>query len=154
MDATSLSTDDEGVDGLRNLITDKSENLRQVQEVCKNLQQREEQRRLQREHHNAGVSRTSAGTRVKQGDLVLVKEADSALHNDCVYVKLTLDRWTGPWTVTAVITPGLCYRATLQGRRERVRRAAASYIKPYNLRPSSLRHDFGDEYSHFAWGPD
>ena len=60
----------------------------------------------------------------------------------------------GPWTVTAVITPGLCYRVTLQGRRERVRRAAASHIKPYYLRPPSLRHDFGDEYAHFAWGPD
>ena len=91
---------------------------------------------------------------MKQGDLVLVKEADSALHNDCVHVKLTHDRWTGPWTVTAVITPGLCYRVTLQGRRERVRRAAASHIKPYHLRPPSLRHDFGDEYAHFAWGPD
>ena len=41
-----------------------------------------------------------------------------------------------------------------QGETERVRRAAASHIKPYYLRPSSLRHDFGDEYAHFAWGPD
>ena len=48
----------------------------------------------------------------------------------------------------------MCYRVTLQGRHERVRRAAASHIKPYHLRPSSLRHDFGDEYAHFAWGPD
>ena len=85
---------------------------------------------------------------------MLVKEADSALHNDCVHTKLTHDRWTGPWTVTAVITPGLCYRVTLQGRRERVRRAAASHIKPYHLRPQSLHHDFGDEYAHFTWGPD
>ena len=82
-----------------------------------------------------------------------MKEADSALHNDCVHVKLTHERWTGPWTVTAVITPGLCYRVTLQERRERVRRAAASHIKPYHLRPPSLRHGFGDEYAHFAWGP-
>ena len=91
---------------------------------------------------------------MKQGDLGLVKEADSALHNDCVHVKLTHDRWTGPWTVTAVITPGLCYRVSLEGRRERVRRAAASHIKPDHLRPPPLRHDFGDEYAHFAWGPD
>ena len=86
--------------------------------------------------------------------MVMVKEAGPALHNDCVHVKLTHERWTGPWTVTAVITPGLCYRATLQGRRERVRRAAASHIKPHHLRPPVLRHDFGDEYAHFAWGPD
>ena len=91
---------------------------------------------------------------MKQGDLVLVKEADSALHNDCVHVKLIHDRWTRPWTVTAVITPGLCYRVALQERRERVLRAAASHIKPYHLRPPSLRHDFGDGYAHFAWGPD
>ena len=87
---------------------------------------------------------------MNQGELVKVKEADLALHNDCVHVKLTHERWTGPWTVTAVTTPGLCYRVTLQGRRDRVRRAAASHIKPYHLRPLSLRHDFGDEYAHFA----
>ena len=148
MDATSPSPDDEGMDGLHNLIADKSENLRQVQEVCKDLQHRHEHRRLRRENQNAGIRFTSTGTRVKQGDLVLVKEADSAL----AYVKLTHDRWTGPWTVTGVITPGLCYRVT--GRRERVRRVAASNMKPYYLRPPSLRHDFGDEYAHFAWGPD
>ena len=110
MGATSLSPDDEGMDRLHSLIADKSENLRQVQEVRKDLQHRHEQRRLRREHH---IRRTSTGTRVKQGDLVLVKEPDSTLHNDCVHVKLTHDRWTGPWTVTAVITPGLCYRVTL-----------------------------------------
>ena len=73
---------------------------------------------------------------------------------DDVNRQLTHDRWTGPWTVTAVITPGLCYRVTLQGRRERVRRAAASHIKPYHMRPPSQRHKFGDEYAHYAWGPD
>ena len=45
-----------------------------------------QQRRLRREHHNAGIKPTSTGTRVKQVDLVLVKKADSALHNDCVHV--------------------------------------------------------------------
>ena len=152
MDATSPSPDNEGTEGLHNLIADKSENLRQVQEVRKDVQHRHEQRRRRREHQNAGIRRTSTGTRVKPGDLVLVKEADSALHND--HTKLTHARWTGSWIVTAVITPGLCYRITLQGRRERVRRAAASHIKPYYLRPLSLRHDFGDEYAHFAWRAD
>ena len=139
---------------LYNLIADKSENLRQVQEVSKDLQHRHEQRRLRREDHNAGIRRTSTGTRVKRGDLVLVKEADSTLHNDCVHVKLTHERWTKPWIITSMITPGLCYRVTFPGRRERVWRAAASHIKPYPLRPPPLRHDFGDEYAHFAWGHD
>ena len=150
MDATSPSPDNEGMEGFHDLIADKSKNLRQVQDVHKDLQHRHEQRRLRRKYQNAGIRRTSTGTRVKQGDLVLVKEAGSELHNDFVHVKLIHNRWTRPWTDTAVITPGLCYRVTLQGRRERVRRAAASHIKPYRLRPPSLRHDFGDEYAHFA----
>ena len=149
MNATSPSPDDEGMDGPHSFITDKSQNLCQVQKVWKNLQYRHEQRRLRREHQNAGIRRTSTGARVKQDDLVLVKQADSALHNDCAHVKLTHGRWTGPWTVTSVITPGLCYRVIFQGRWERVRRAAASHIKPH-LRPSSLHHHFGDEYAHFA----
>ena len=91
MDATPLSPDDEGMEGLQNLTADKSEDLRQVQKVRKDLQHRHEQRPLRREHQNAGIIRTSTGTRVKQGDLVLVKEAGSALHNDCVHVKLTHD---------------------------------------------------------------
>ena len=153
VDATSPSPDNEGMDGLHNLIVDKSVNLRQVEGLCKHLHHRHEQRRLRLEHHNRGIKRTSTGTRVKQGNLVWVKEADSALHNDCVKVKLIHDRWTGPWTVKAVITPGLCYRVTLQGRREKVRQAAASHTKPYHLRPPSQRHEFGDEYAHFAWGP-
>ena len=153
MDATSPSPDNEGMEGFHDLIADKSKNLRQVQDVHKDLQHRHEQRRLRRKYQNAGIRRTSTGTRVKQGDLVLVKEAGSELHNDFVHVKLIHNRWTRPWTDTAVITPGLCYRVTLQGRRERVWRAAASHIKPYRLRPPSLRHDFGDEYAHFAWGP-
>ena len=121
---------------------------------AKTYSTRHEQRRIRREQQNAGIRRTSTGTRLKQGDLVLVKDADSALHNNCVHVKLTHERWTGPWIVTSVITPGLCYRVTLQGRRERVRRATDSHIKPYHLRPPLLRHGFGDEYAHFAEGPD
>ena len=67
--ATSPSPDEEGMDGLYNLIDDKSENLRQLQKVRKDLQHRHVQRRLQREHHNAGIIRTSNGTRSKQGGL-------------------------------------------------------------------------------------
>ena len=67
-------------------------------------------------------------------------------------MKLTHDRWTGSWTITAVVTPGLCYRVTLQERRDRARRVASSHIKLYHLRPQSLRHIVGDEY--FTWGPD
>ena len=84
MDATTPSPDDEGMEGLHNLIVDKSEPLRQVQEVRNDLQYRHGQTRLRREHQTAGIIRTSTGTRVKQGDLVLWKEADAALHGNCV----------------------------------------------------------------------
>ena len=72
MDAFLPSPDDEGMDGLHNFFADKSKNLRQVKKVCKDLQHRHEQRRLRREHHNAGIRRTSIKTRVKQGDLVAI----------------------------------------------------------------------------------
>ena len=150
MDATSPSPDDEGMDRLRNRIANKSENLRQVQKFARTYNTA-----MSRDASDESITtQGSAAPRVKQGELVMVKEADLVLHNDCVHVKLTHERWTGPRTVTAVITPGLCYRATLKGRRERVRRATASHIKPHNLRPPVLRHNFGDEYAHFAWGPD
>ena len=92
MDATLRSPGDESIDGLHNLIAGKREKLCQVQEVRKDLQHRHEQRRLRRERLNAGTRRTSTGTRMERGDLILVKEADSALHNDCVHTKLTHDR--------------------------------------------------------------
>ena len=81
MDATSPNPGGDGMERLHNLIADKSEALRQVQEVRKDLQYRHEHRRLRREHQNAGIGRTSTETRVKQGDFVLVKEADSSSHN-------------------------------------------------------------------------
>ena len=113
IDATSPSPDNEGMVGLHNLIADQSESLRLIRALRKDLQNRHEQRHRRRERENARIRRTSTGTRTKPGDLVLVKESGSALYNDCVHPKLTHDRWTGPWTVTAVITPGLCYRVTL-----------------------------------------
>ena len=154
MDARILSLDVEGLGRLRNPIADQSKALCQMQDVHKDLQHRHEQRRLRREHQNDGIKRTSTGTRVKQGHLVLAKEAGFILHTEDVHVKLTHDRWTGPWTVTAVITPRLFYRVTLQGRRERVRRATTSHVKPYHTRPQSRRHDFSDEYAYCAWGPE
>ena len=78
MDATTPSPDDEGMEILHNLIADKGKTLRQLQNVCNDLQHRYEQRRLRRKHQNAEIRGTFTGTRVKQGYLVLVKEAGSA----------------------------------------------------------------------------
>ena len=137
-----------------NLVVDRLEALREVQKLRDDRQRLHDLRQQDRSSRNSRLSRTSAGARVKQGDMVLVREADSTFRSDGVNQKLAPEIWTGPWTVTAVITPGLCFRVVLNGRQERVRRAAASHIKPYHVRPPRLRHDFGDEYAHFAWGPD
>ena len=85
---------------------------------------------------------------------MLVHESDSTLGNEGVHRKLVHEKWTGPWTVTAVITPGLCYQVVLNGRQIRERKTSASHLKPYHVRPVGIRHDFGDEYSHFAWEAD
>ena len=73
VDAITPSPDDEGMEELHNLVADKSEALRQFYDVRNGLQHRHEQRRLRRGHQKAGIRRTSTGTRVEQGALVLVK---------------------------------------------------------------------------------
>ena len=76
------------------------------------------QRRHTRSHRNAMIRRISNGTRVKPGDLVLVREAESVLHRGDIHSKMAPKRWAGLWTVIAIITPGLCYRVTLNGRQK------------------------------------
>lgn len=56
--------------------------------------------------------------------------------------------------VSAEITPSLCYHVVLNGRQVMERRAAAPNIKPFHVSPPGLRHDFGNEYAHFAWDAD
>ena len=42
----------------------------------------------------------------------------------------------------------------MSGRQIRERKAAASHLKPYHVKPTGLCHEFGDEYAHFAWKAD
>ena len=84
----------------------------------------------------------------------MVQEADSTLWHEGVHRKLVHEKWAGPWKVSAVITPGLCYHVVLNGSQVRERWAAAFYIKPFHFRPPGLRHDFGNQYAHFAWDAD
>ena len=83
-----------------------------------------------------------------------MRESDSTLGNEGVHRKLVHEKWTGPWKVTASIASGLCYQVVMNGRQIRERRAAASHLKPYNVRPTGFCHEFGDEYAHFAWEAD
>ena len=118
------------------------------------LLKRHEIRQYQRSRRNVGIQRASAGTKVKRDDLVMVQEANSTLWHGRVHRKLVHVKWTGAWEFSAIITPGLCCHVVLNGRQVRETRAAASHIKPFHVRPSWLRHGFGDEYAHFAWDAD
>ena len=138
--------------GLHNFVADHKESWREVTKVRAALLNRHKVRQQQRSLHNAGVQRASAGTKVKRDDLVMMQEADSTLWHEGVYRKLVHQKWT--WKVSTIMTLGLCYHVVLNGRQVRERRAAASHIKPFYVRPSWLRHDFGDEYAHFAWDAD
>ena len=59
LNATTPNLDDEGMEGLHNLIDDRSEALRQVQDARNDLQHHHKQKRLRREYQNAGIRRTS-----------------------------------------------------------------------------------------------
>ena len=116
--------------GLQSLIDNKEEDWRHVlksETYQKALQATRDQERTR---VNNSIAHHSAGVKAKRGYLVLVHESDSTLGNEGVHRKLVHEKWTGPWTVTAVITPGLCYQVVLNGRQIRERRAAASHPKP------------------------
>ena len=138
--------------GLPNFFADRKEAWREVTRERDVLLKRRELRQHQRSRSNADIQRASAKPR--KGDLVMVQEADSTLWHEGVHRKLVHEKWAGPWKVSAVITPGLCYHVVLNGSQVRERWAAAFYIKPFHFRPPGLRHDFGNQYAHFAWDAD
>ena len=82
------------------------------------------------------------------------KESDSSLNSQGTHPKLLHDHYTAPWLVTQVIRPGQTVEVTLNGRRIRKRTVSAASVKPFYLREKQLRHQFEDEFSHMAWGPD
>ena len=82
----------------------------------------------------------------------MVQESDATLSKEGVHPKLVHEKWTGPWKVASIVTPGLCYRVVLNGRQIREHRASAAHMKPFYVRSANLRHNFEDEYAHFAWG--
>lgn len=55
---------------------------------------------------NATIARTSAGVSFKEGDLVMVREEDSALHRAGEGRKLQRKRYTSPWKVKEVLMTG------------------------------------------------
>ena len=118
------------------------------------LRKQHEGRQNQRLRVNDTIGRHSSGAKAKEGDLVMIQESDATISKEGVHLKLVHEKWTGPWKVVSTVTPGLCYRVVLKGRQIRERRASAAHMKPFYVRPANLRHDFEDEYAHFAWGAD
>ena len=55
---------------------------------------RHEDRQKSRESRNAEIGRTSVGTRVVVGDMVLVKEAESLMAREGIHHKLAHEHWT------------------------------------------------------------
>ena len=91
---------------------------------------------------------------MRVGDLVMVKESESALNSQGTHPKLLHDHFTAPWSVTKMIIPGQSMEVTLKGRRIRRRIVSTANVKPFYLREKRLRHQFEDEFSHMAWGAD
>ena len=93
--------------GLHNFVADRKEAWREVTKVRDALLKRHEIRPRQCSPRNAGIQRASDGTKAKKGDLVMVQEADSTLWLEGVHRKLVHKKWTGPWKISALVTPGL-----------------------------------------------
>lgn len=129
-------------------VADRHQSFIEVQNA---LKQRQADKDKQREVANAKVRRASAGTRVKVGDLVMVREADSSLGAQGTHPKLLHDHYTAPWVVTNVPRPGQTVEVTLNGRRVRKRLVSVASVKLFHTRNKELRHDFEDEFSHLAW---
>ena len=93
--------------GLHNFVAGRKEAWREVTKVRDALLKWHEIRPHQCSPRNAGIQRASDGTKEKRGDLVTVQEADSTLWLEGVHRKLVHEKWTGPWKISAIITPSL-----------------------------------------------
>ena len=92
--------------GLHSFVADSREAWREVTRERDALLKRHELRLHQRSGSNSDIRRASAGTKVKKGDLVMAQEADSTLLHEGIHRQLVHEEWTGPWKVSAVVTPG------------------------------------------------
>jgi len=137
--------------GLDNFVERRKQNLREVRLA---LEKRHNQRVTARAHANATIARPSAGVLVEKGSLVLVRESESSRHRDNRGRKLQHDHYTGPWRVTEVVRAGISVQVTMRGRKQRTRTVSVADVKPFHVRPLTLRHSLADEFAQYAWGPD
>ena len=118
------------------------------------LERRHEMKAREIEQLNESVIRRSPGSKVKPGDLVLVRELDSRLGLEGLGSKLVHEKWTGPWTVRELKSEGSSATVEMNGRSKRHRHVTAADIKPFHARPPHLRHSIGDEFAMQAWDAD
>ena len=131
----SAETEQSGV--LNNFVERRKHDLREVRLA---LEKQHKLRVTARARANASISRPSAGVALEKGSLVLVRESESSKHRDNRGRKLQDDLYTGPWRVTEVLQTGLSMQVTMHGRKQRTRNVSTADVKPYYLRPLSLRH--------------
>lgn len=83
---------------------------------------------------NAKITRPSAGSTTKPGDLVLIKETNSTIHRSINKGKLKPERCTSPSKVGAVSQPGPSVKVVMiEGCKMRTRQAPTRTIKPFHI---------------------
>lgn len=146
-----LARETERPGGLDNFVERRRQNMREVRLA---LEKRGDGQAAARAKGNASIVQPSAGVKVIQGSLVLVRESASSRYRDARGIKLQHDLYTGPWTVTEVLQTGLSAQVSMRGRKQRSRRVSLGDVRPFHVRPSHLRHSLADEFALYAWGPD
>lgn len=103
--------------------------------------------------HNTAILRKSSCERVRVGDLILVKEADTKLAPEKTHNQLAHEALDGK--VTAMKQSGLSYKAMLSGRQGRNRAVSAATTVTTTHEPlQSLHFAFKGEFAHLGWGAD
>lgn len=118
-----------------------------LREMRPALEKRYESRVAAKEKGNVRIAKVSAGVQAQPDNLVLVKEAGSALHHNGRGDKMECERWTGPWEVKKVLQEGLSVGVDMERRQLRRSRVSTALVNPFHWRPNDLRHPIADEFA-------
>ena len=135
-----LSAETEQSVGLDNFVERRKQKLREVRLA---LEKQHNSRVTARARANASIARPSAGAALEKGSLVLVRESESSRYRDNRWWKLQHEHYTGAWRVTDVLQTGLSMQVTMRGKKQCSRNVSTADVKPYYLRPLTLRHSLG-----------
>lgn len=114
-------------------------------------------REVRRQTLQANIQRPSPRGRAQKGDLVLVRESESALYRERLSAKLVHERWIGPWLVINVVLQGHAIEVTMHGRKLHRRTVPTSLDKtfPHEI-PYEIPHEIPmeDEVAQQIWKSD